>query len=113
MRRKIHMNAHGKFGYLPDQKKKPGGDRENRWFWCGLPTIRRPSRRRRKSTTTEFPEENDPESEGESQVIRADNFPIVEVKAFNTNGKEAHFIQINHLILILTHTITGENKTRY
>ena len=43
-------------------------------------------------------EEAEPESEGESQVIRGDNFPIVDLKAFNTEGKEAQFIQINQVI---------------
>ena len=43
-------------------------------------------------------EEAEPESEGESQIIRGDNFPIVDLKAFNTEGKEAQFIQINQVI---------------
>ena len=46
----------------------------------------------------EILEEAQPDSEGESQVIRGDNFPIVDLKAFNTEGKEAQFIQINQVI---------------
>ena len=54
----------------------------------------------------EILEEAEPESEGESQVIRGDNFPIVDLKAFNTKGKEAQFIQINQVI----DKITGNKK---
>ena len=43
-------------------------------------------------------EENEPESEGESQIIRGDNFPIVDLKAYNTEGREAQFIQINQVV---------------
>ena len=46
----------------------------------------------------EMAEETEQESEGESQVIRGDNFPIVDLKAYNTEGKEAQFIQINQII---------------
>ena len=46
----------------------------------------------------EMAEETEKESEGESQVIRGDNFPIVDLKAYNTEGKEAQFIQINQVI---------------
>ena len=50
-------------------------------------------------------EENEPDSEGESQIERGDNFPIVDFKAYNTEGREAQFIQINQVIEKLT-----ENK---
>ena len=45
------------------------------------------------------PEEqlNDPEKEGESQIIRGDNQPIVDLKNYNTEGKEAHYVQINQI----------------
>ena len=46
----------------------------------------------------EMAEETEQEGEGESQVIRADNFPIVDLKAYNTEWKEAQFIQINQVI---------------
>ena len=45
---------------------------------------------------------NDSESEGESQVIRRDNLPIVDLKNYNTEGKEAHYVQINQIIGAIT-----------
>ena len=51
-------------------------------------------------------EENEPESEGESQILRGDNFPIVDLKAYNTEGREAQFIQINQVI----DKMTGDKK---
>ena len=54
----------------------------------------------------EIIEEAETESEGESQIIRGDNFPIVDLKAFNTEGKKAQFIQINQVI----DKITGNKK---
>ena len=50
--------------------------------------------------------ETEQEIEGESQVIRGDNFPIVDLKAYNTAGKEAQFIQINRVI----EKVTGNQK---
>ena len=51
-------------------------------------------------------EENEPESEGESQIIRGDIFPIVDLKAYNTEGREAQFIQINQVV----EKMTGDKK---
>ena len=34
--------------------------------------------------------------------MRGDNLPIVDLTKFNTNGKEAHYIQINHIVGKLT-----------
>ena len=51
-------------------------------------------------------EENKPESEGENQIIRGDNIPIVDLKAYNTEGREAQFIQINQVI----DKMTGDKK---
>ena len=48
-----------------------------------------------------------PESEGGSQIIRGDNFPIVDLKAYNTEGREAQFIQINQVI----DKLTGDKKS--
>ena len=55
-------------------------------------------------------EETEQKSEGESQVTLSDNFPIVDLKAYNTEGKEAQFIQINQVLEKLTgnQKITGE-----
>ena len=51
-----------------------------------------------------LPEEQliDPESEGESQILRGDNLPIVDLKNYNTEGKEAHYVQINQIIGAVT-----------
>ena len=43
-------------------------------------------------------EENEQDSEDESQIIRGDNFPIVDLEAYNTKGREAQFIHINQVI---------------
>ena len=51
-------------------------------------------------------EENGPEREGESQIIRRDNYPIVDLKAYNTDRKEAQFLQINQIF----DKITGDKK---
>ena len=34
--------------------------------------------------------------------MRGDNLPIVDLSKFNTDGKEAHYIQINHIVVKLT-----------
>ena len=39
-----------------------------------------------------------PETEEDSIILRGDNLPIVDLSKFNTEGKEAHFIQINHIV---------------
>ena len=46
----------------------------------------------------EIIEDNEPESEDESQIILGDNFPIMDSKAKNTEGKKAQSIQINQVI---------------
>ena len=51
-------------------------------------------------------EENEPESECESLIIRGDNFPILDLEANNTEGKEAQFIQIIQVL-----EVTGDKKT--
>ena len=43
-------------------------------------------------------EDNEQESEGETQLIQGDNFPIVVVEAYDTEGKEDHFIRTNQVI---------------
>ena len=52
----------------------------------------------------QLPEEQlkDPESEGESQILRGNNLPIVDLKNYNTEGKEAHYVQINQIIGAVT-----------
>ena len=49
---------------------------------------------------TENPEEGElePETEEDSVIMKGDNLPIVDLNNFNTDGKEAHYIQINHIV---------------
>ena len=59
---------------------------------------------------TESPEEGElepeqPETEEDSVIIRGDKLPIV-VSNFNTDGKETHYIQINHIV----RKLPGNNK---
>ena len=42
-------------------------------------------------------EPEQPETEEDSLILRGDNLPIVDLSKFNTEGKEAHYIQINHI----------------
>ena len=56
---------------------------------------------------TKNPEEGElepgqPETEEDSVIMRGDNLPIVDLSKFNTDGKEAHYIQINHFVGKLT-----------
>ena len=52
----------------------------------------------------QLPEEQikDPESEGESQIIRGHNLPSVDLKNYNTEGNEAHYVQISQFIAVVT-----------
>ena len=52
-------------------------------------------------------EDTKQESEGESEIIRGDNFPIVDPKAYYTEGKGVQFIQINQII----GKVTSEKKS--
>ena len=52
---------------------------------------------------TEKPEEGEiepeqPETEEDSVIMRGGNLPILDLNKFNTDGKEAHYIQINHIV---------------
>ena len=43
-------------------------------------------------------EPQQPETEEDSLILRGDNLPIVDLSKFNTEGKEVHYIQINHIV---------------
>ena len=43
-------------------------------------------------------EPEQPETEQDSLILRGDNLPIVDLSKFNTEGKEAHYTQINHIV---------------
>ena len=55
----------------------------------------------------EIIEETEQESGSERQKIQFDNFTIVDLKAYNTERKEAQFVQINKVI----EKVTGNKKT--
>ena len=105
MRRKFDMNAQRQI-WVPSRPNKRSREeiaeidsellsRANR-FWGGYrPLEERAEEEEQETQQPEILEEAEPEREGESQVFRGDNFPIVDLKAFNTEGKEAQFIQIN------------------
>ena len=42
------------------------------------------------------------ETEEDSVIMRGDNLPIVDLSKYNTDGKEAKYIQINHIVRKLT-----------
>ena len=42
------------------------------------------------------------ETEEESRTMRGDNLPIVDLTKYKTEGKEAKYIQINHILGKLT-----------
>ena len=42
------------------------------------------------------------ETEEDSVIMPGDNLPIVDLSKYNTEGKEAHYIQINHIVGKLT-----------
>ena len=42
------------------------------------------------------------ETEENSIIMRGDNLPIVDLSKYNTDGKEAKYIQINHIVEKLT-----------
>ena len=61
----------------------------------------------------QLPEEQikDQEDEGESQIKRGDNLPIVDLKNYNTEGKEAHCVQINQINGVVTEGKKATEKT--
>ena len=56
-------------------------------------------------------EQNTVDTEEDSVIMRGDNLPIVDLSKYHTEGKEAHYIQINHIVGRLTENkkMTEEN----
>ena len=107
MRRKFDMNAQRQI-WVPSRPNKRScqeigeidGElltRANR-FGGGYQPLEERIEEEQVAPQPEMAEETEQESEGKSQVIRGDNFPIVDLKAYNTEGKEGQFIQINQVI---------------
>ena len=56
-------------------------------------------------------EQNTVDTEEDNVIMRGDNLPIVDLSKYHTEGKEAHYIQINHIVGRLTENkrMTEEN----
>ena len=56
-------------------------------------------------------EQNTVDTEEDSVIMRGDNLPIVDLSKYHTDGKEAHYIQINHIVGKITENkkLTEEN----
>ena len=56
-------------------------------------------------------EQNTVNTEEDSVIMRGDNLQIVDLSKYHTDGKEAHYIQINHIVGKITENkkITEEN----
>ena len=56
-------------------------------------------------------ERNTVDTEEDSVIMRGDNLPIVDLSKYHTDGKEAHYIQINHIVGKITENkkLTEEN----
>ena len=56
-------------------------------------------------------EQNTVNTEEDSVVMRGDNLPIVDLSKYHTDGKEAHYIHINHIVGKITENkkLTEEN----
>ena len=56
-------------------------------------------------------EQNTVDTEEDSVIMRGDNLPIVDLSKYHTEGKEVHYIQINHIVGRLTENkkMTEEN----
>ena len=67
-------------------------------FGGGYQPLEERTEEEQEAQQPELIEDTEQESEGESQVIRGDNFPIVDLKAYNTEGTEVQFIQITQII---------------
>ena len=103
MRRKFDMNAQRQI-WVPSRPNKRSREeiaevdgelltRANRFGGGYQPLEERVEAEDQEPQQPEIIEEAEVESE--SQITRGDNFPIADLKAFNTEGKEAQFIQIN------------------
>ena len=55
--------------------------------------------------------QNTVDTEEDSVIMRGDNLPIVDLSKYHTDGKEAHYIQINHIVGKITENkkLTEEN----
>ena len=56
-------------------------------------------------------EQNTVDTEEDSVIMRGDNLPIVDLSKYHTEGKEDHYVQINHIVGRLTENkkMTEEN----
>ena len=102
MRRKFDMNAQRQVWVTSRPNKRSCEEiaeidgellsRANR-FGGGFQHLEERKEEEQEVQQPEIIEDTEQETEGESQVIRGDNFAIVDLKAYNTERKEAQFIQ--------------------
>ena len=84
MRRKSIWKYNDKSGSPQDQTKEAEKRSQNWWRTSNT------GKQIRQGDTNQQPEtigDNEPESERESHLIRGDNFPTVDLKAYNTEEK--------------------------
>ena len=116
MRQKFVMNAQRQI-WVPSRPNKRSREeiaeidtdllsRANR-FGGGYQPLEERVEEEQEAQQPETIEDTEQESDGESQVTRGDNFPIVDLKAYNTKGKEVQFIQKIQII----GKVTGEKNT--
>ena len=57
-------------------------------------------------------EQNTVDTEEDSVIMRGDNLPFVDLSKHHTDGKKAHYIQINHIVARTTENkkLTEDNK---
>ena len=81
--------------------------RANRLGGGYLPIQEEPEENTKEGEINQEPED----TEEDSIILRGDNLPIVDLSKYNTDGKEAKYIQINHIVGKLTSNkkITEEN----
>ena len=118
MRRKFDMNAQRQI-WVPSRRNKRSREeiaeidgellsRANRFGGGYQPLEDRiaeeedPNNNKNQQQPGIIEKENEQDSEGESRIVRGDNFPIVDLKAYITEGREAQFIQLNQTIDKLT-----------
>ena len=116
MKRKFDLNAQRQISVLSspnkrnrDERAELDGELQNRAnSFSGRYQLLEEKKEESEQPQNEI-EENEPESQDESQIIRSDNFPIVDLNAYNTEGKEAHFVLINQII----DRMTGDKKAEH
>ena len=100
------------------KQKKPASNCGNRRRAHAKSIGYRPIRDEQEQEEPEVPGEGElqakqttVDTDEDSVIMRGDNLPIVDLSKYHTDGKEAHYIQINHFVGALTENgkMTEEN----